>query len=106
MNVKLETNRFKACHILPGTKTNGCPESVICKFVYFDEKDRAFCLRRKLKKIKSPLNNLNRNIDERLPKYEAEKDSEAEKTGMITSTKTVLYQLWLRICKTKHHSEQ
>ena len=87
LNIKLDENRIKACHILPGTAANGCPESVICKFVYFDEKDRVFGAKRKLKKIKSPLNNLNIYINEILPKYEAEINSEAKKMGMITSTK-------------------
>ena len=87
LSIKLDENRIKACHILPGTAANGCPESVICKFVYFDEKDRVFGAKRKLKKIKSPLNNHNIYINERLPKYEAEINSEAKKMGMITSTK-------------------
>ena len=105
VNINLE-NRIKACHILPGTAANGCPESVICKFVYFDEKYRVFGAKRKLKKIKSPLNNLNIYFNERLPENEAEINSEAKKLGMITSTKIVQCQLWLRICKTKHHLKQ
>ena len=50
LNIKLEENRIKACHILPGTAANGCPESVICKFVYFDEKDRFLVQRGNLRK--------------------------------------------------------
>ena len=37
MKIKLDENRIKACHILPGTAANGFPESVICKFIYFEK---------------------------------------------------------------------
>ena len=45
--------RIKACHFLPGTANGDQYDSVICKFVYFDEKDRVFGARRKLKTAKT-----------------------------------------------------
>ena len=54
--------------------------------MYFDEKDRVLRAKRKLKNLKNPLNNLNMYINERLPKHEAQINSEAKKMDMITST--------------------
>ena len=48
LNIRLDGNRIKACPMLPGTAANGCPESMICKFVYFEEKERVFGAKRKL----------------------------------------------------------
>ena len=38
LNIKLDEKRIKARHKLPGTADNGCPESVICKFVTLTKK--------------------------------------------------------------------
>ena len=66
----LDENRIKACHVLPGTTANGCTQSVICKFAILTKKI-GILWKRKLKKIESPLQNLNIYINERLSKYEA-----------------------------------
>ena len=96
LEIKLREDRRKACHILPGTGSHVCPDSVICKFVYFDEKDRVFGAKRKLKKLMNPLNNLNMYINERLPKHEAQINREAKKMGMITSTKNCAVSVMVR----------
>ena len=57
------------------------------KFVYFDEKNRVFGARRKLKTAKNSLNKKPMFLKERLPKYEAELRAEANTQGFITSTK-------------------
>ena len=101
LNIQLDENRIKACHILPGTAANGCPELVICKFVYFDEKDRVFGAKRKLKKVKSPLNNLKMYINEVLSKFEAEMNSEAKKMGMITLTKNCTVSVMVKNLQNK-----
>ena len=64
--------------------------------MYFDEKDRVFGDKRKLKKLENPLNNLNMYINERLPKHEAQINSEAKKMGMITSTKNCAVAVMVR----------
>ena len=87
LGIKLREDRINACHVLPGTGSHVFPDSVICKFVYFDEKDRLFGDKRKLKKLKNPLNNLNMYINEILPKHEAQINSDAKKVDMITCNK-------------------
>ena len=96
LGIKLREDRIKACHILPRTGSHVCPNSVTCKIVYFDEKDRVFGARRKLKKLKYPQYNLNMYINERLPKHEAQINSEAKKMGMITSTKNCAVSVMVR----------
>ena len=86
-NIQLWRSRIRACPILPGIQSHVSPDTVICKFVYFDEKDRVIGVKRKLKNLKKPLNNFNKYINERLPKHEAQINSEAKKMGLITSTK-------------------
>ena len=87
LKINLTENRIKACHILPGTANGDQYDSVICKFVYFDEKDRVFGARRKLKTAKNSLNKKPIFLNERLPKFEAELRAEANRQGFITSTK-------------------
>ena len=82
LGIKFRENRIKASHILPGTGSHVF-DSIISKFVYFDEKDRVFGAKKKLKKVKNPLNNLNMYINERLPKHEAQIKSEAKKMGIV-----------------------
>ena len=96
LKIFLREDRIKACHILPGTGSKVCLDSVICKFVYFDEKGRVFVAKRKLKKLKNQLNNLNIYINERLPKHEAQINNEAKKMGMITSTKNCAVSVMVR----------
>ena len=69
--------------------------------MYFDEKHRVFGAKRKLKKLKNPLNNLNRYINERLPKHEAQINSEAEKMVLITSTKNCAISVMVRNSQNK-----
>ena len=64
--------------------------------MYFDEKYRVFGAKRRLKMLKNPLNNLNMYINERLPKYEAQFNSEAKKMGIITSTKNSAVSVMVR----------
>ena len=49
LKLNLTENRIKACHILQGTANGDQYDLVICKFVYFDENDRVFGARRRLK---------------------------------------------------------
>ena len=64
--------------------------------MYFEKKDRVLGAKRKLKKLKNPLNNLNMYIKERLPKHEAQINSEAKKMVMITSTKNCAVSVMVR----------
>ena len=43
LKINLTENRIKACHTLPETANGDQYDSVICKFVYFDEKDSVWC---------------------------------------------------------------
>ena len=43
LKINLTENRIKACHTLPETANGDQYNSVICKFVYFDEKDSVWC---------------------------------------------------------------
>ena len=85
MNIRIGEERILACHILPGTGNKDRYDSVICKFVHFDQKDTVFGARRKLKNVK--YNNANIYMNENLPKYDAEIKAEAQKQGFVTSTK-------------------
>ena len=85
LNIRIGEERIVACHILPGTGNKDRYDSVICKFVHFDQKDTIFGARRKLKNVK--YNNANICMNENLPKYDAEIKAEAQKQGFVTSTK-------------------
>ena len=85
LNIRIGEERIVACHILPGTGNKDRYDSVICKFVHFDQKDTVFGARRKLKNVK--YNNANIYMNENLPKYDAEIKAEAQKQGFVTSTK-------------------
>ena len=43
LKINLTENRIKACHTLPETANGDQYDSVIWKFVYFDEKDSVWC---------------------------------------------------------------
>ena len=47
---------IKACHILPNTGNAMQLPSVICKFLYFDDKDNVYSKRWYLKNKKNPIN--------------------------------------------------
>ena len=49
-----------------------------------------------MEKVEEPLNNLNMYIDERLPKHEAQINSETKQMGMITSTKNCAVSVMVR----------
>ena len=55
LGIKLREDRIKACHILLGTGSHVCPDSVKCKFVYFDEKYRVFGAKRENEKVEEPI---------------------------------------------------
>ena len=60
--------------------------SVICKFLYFDDKNNVYSKRWHLKKKNNPINRKNIYINEPLPEIEASIANEAKKRDMIVST--------------------
>ena len=60
--------------------------SVICKFLYFDDKNNVYSKRWHLKKKNNPINRKNIYINELLPEIEASIANEAKKRDMIVST--------------------
>ena len=86
----LETNihydRIKACHIIPNSGGKGLTPTVICKFIYFADKDKIFSKRRLLRKKQNFINKKNIYINEVLPEKEAEIQQAAADRDMITST--------------------
>ena len=59
---------------------------VICKFLYFDDKNNVYSKRWHLKKKNNPINRKNIYINESLPEIEASIANEAKKRNMIVST--------------------
>ena len=77
---------IKACHILPNTGNAMQLPSVICKFLYFDDKNNVYSKRWHLKKKNNPINRKNIDINEPLPEIEASIANEAKTRDMIVST--------------------
>ena len=75
LGVKLTVDSIKACHIIPNTEPEYQMSTVICKFIYFNDKLEVF------KK-----NNKNIYLNEPLPEIEAQIKAEAVKRNMIVST--------------------
>ena len=86
INVNLHIDRIKACHIIPNTGNKGTLPTVVCKFIYFEDKQAVFGNRRLLKKARNAINNKYMFINELLPEVEANIQQEANKRNFITST--------------------
>ena len=78
----------KACHVLPGTVSQVCPYSVICKFVYFDKEDRIFWGLEEIEKVEEPIEQL-----EHVYQREATKAStvKVKRAVRLNPLKTVQY---------------
>ena len=86
LNVDLHINRIKACHVVPSKVDKGTMPSVVCKFIYFEDKQAVYDNRRMLKKNRNFANGKFMFINELLPEVEASIQQEANKLNMITAT--------------------
>ena len=86
LGVKLTVDSIKACHIIPNTETEYQMSTVICKFIYFNDKLEVFMKKRALRKTRNHINNKNIYLNEPLPEIEAQIKAEAVKRNMIVST--------------------
>ena len=84
--IKLAYCDIKACHIVPGTLKGNSMPTVICKFLYFADKNLIWTKKRKLRNVKNNISGLNIYINEPLPECEALIKQEASKRNFITST--------------------
>ena len=84
--MKLTVDSIKACHIIPNTETKYQMSTVICKFIYFNDKLEVFQKKRALRKAKNHINGKNIYLNEPLPEIEAQIKAEAVKRNMIVST--------------------
>ena len=86
LKITIAYDSIKACHIIPGSARGSSMPTVICKFIYFDQKNEVWTKKWKLRKAKNPINNYNIYLNEPLPECEAEIQNEAKKRSMITTT--------------------
>ena len=86
LGVKLTVDSIKACHIIQNTETEYQMSTVICKFIYFNDKLEVLKKKRALRKAKNHINNKNIYMNEPLPEIEAQIKAEAVKRNMIVST--------------------
>ena len=85
LGLKIDYNRIKACHLLPGNNAK-TTSTVICKFIFYQDKIYVYKKRRSLRNKKNFMNKLNIYMYESLPEFEQEIRNEAHKRDMITST--------------------
>ena len=86
LGVKLSVDSIKACYIIPNTETEYQMSTVICKFIYFNDKLGVFRKKRALWKAKNHINNKNIYLNETLTEIESQIKAEAVKRNMIVST--------------------
>ena len=85
LKVNISRGGIKACHMYMGNYGKNMP-TIICKFVYFDNKHAVYKARRNLKYQKNILNKRNIYITERLPEQEAIIKKAANDMDLITTT--------------------
>ena len=85
LEIKIDYNRMKAYHLLPSNNAI-TTSTVICKFIFYQDKIDVYKKRRSLQNKTIFMNKLNINIDELLPESKQEMRNEAHKRDMITST--------------------
>ena len=78
--VEITEDSIKACHIIPNSGKEFQLPTVICKFIYFADKQSVYEKRKRLRKTKNRINNKFIYLNEPLPEYEAQIKNEAKKT--------------------------
>ena len=86
LGVEITEDSIKACHIIPNSGNEFQLPTVICKFIYFADKQSVYEKRKRLRKTKNRINNKFIYLNEPLPEYEAQIKNEANKRNMITAT--------------------
>ena len=86
LKIHIPSEKIKACHVLPNTGNAMQLPSVICKLLYFDDKNNVYSKRWHLKKKNNPINRKNIYINEPLPEIENGIANETKKGKMIVST--------------------
>ena len=89
MGITIKYEGVKACHVLPGDTGIFLP-SVICKFIYFEDKTQVWKKRRALRKKVNPINQKFIILKETLPKADAEIKATAVRMGLETVTKNCI----------------
>ena len=84
LKINISRGGIKACHMYMGNYGNNMP-TIICKFVYFDDKYAVYKARRNLKYKKNILHKRNIYITERLPEQEAIIKKAANDMVLITT---------------------
>ena len=85
--MKLPKDIIKAYHILPNTETGYQIPTVICEFIYFDEKLEIFKKKKRvLRKVKNYINGKNIYLNKPLTEVQSQIKDEAVKRNMIVST--------------------
>ena len=85
MGITIKYEGVKACHIQP-RDTGIFLSSVICKFIYFEDKTQFWKNKRALRKKFNPINQNFIILNETLPKADAEIKSTAVRMGLETVT--------------------
>ena len=86
LGVEITEDSIKACHIIPNSGNEFQLPTVICKFIYFADKQSVYEKRKRLRKTKNRINNKFIYLNEPLPEYDAQIKNEANKRNMITAT--------------------
>ena len=85
LGITIKYEGVKACHVLPGDTGIFLP-SVICKFIYFEDKTQVWKNRSALRKKVNPINQKFIILNETLPKADAEIKATAVRMGLETVT--------------------
>ena len=86
LNYSTTPSNFKACHLLGPWTNENYPPAIIIKFIYFAEKDLVFSRKAMLAGKINHANKRSIFIKERLPEYQRQLKSYAEKRGLVTTT--------------------
>ena len=83
--LKIDYNRIKACYLLPGINVK-TTSTVICKFIFYQDKIDMYKKRRSKRNRKKFMDKLNIYMYEPMPECEQEIRNEAHMRDRITST--------------------
>ena len=86
MGVENAEDCIKSCHIIPNSGNEFQLPTVICKIIYFADKQSVYEKRKRLRKTKNRINNKFIYLNEPLPEYEAQTRNKAHKRKKITAT--------------------
>ena len=101
LGVEITEDSIKACHIISNSGNEFQLPTVICKFIYFADKQSVYEKRKRLRKTKNRINNKFIYLNEPLPEYEAQIKNEANKQNMITATHNCAVSVLVEIGREK-----